>query len=225
MHTEISYVNNKVKIMETSIADLRLETETIRNKMSDVETHCETLSSHNEALKKENKLLNNKIEETVFSLKIKERDINDLEQYTRRNSVRVYGIHDTNKRESADETTEKVLNMLRNELGIALQPRDIDISHRIGRYRDDGNRVIICKFASRMDKIHVIRNRRKLKGKSIVIREDLTRKNQQVLEKVSQVQNVKAAWSEEGRIIAMLNDDSTVTVNITTDLSRPLARK
>ena len=219
---EVSYITNKVKVLENSIIDLRTETDTIRNEMSDLDVRCETLSGHNQALKTENNNLHDRIKEANYSLKIKEKEINDLEQYTRRNSIRIYGINDTNARETAEETTEKVIAMMGNELGINLEHRDIDIAHRIGRYQQDGNRVTICKFVSRFHKLQAVRLRRRLKGKAFVIREDLTRKNAKLLESLTDVANVKSAWSEEGRIIALLENDNTVTVTIATDLSKPL---
>ena len=57
-----------------------------------------------------------------------------------------------------------------------------------------------------------------LKGSSYVIREDLTHINAKLLEDVSGHEKVKAAWSDEGRIVALLNDNRKFGVARLSDL-------
>ena len=48
---------------------------------------------------------------------------------------------------------------------------------------------------------------RKLKGSSIIVREDLTRINQQLLMSVRNHRLVKSAWSLDGRVYALVSKD------------------
>ena len=154
--------------------------------------------------------------------------LNDLEQYTRRNNIRIYGLNDRDKDESAQETTYAVLNFLREKLEIGLKPGDIDIAHRIGRFQSNWNRIVICCFVSRTQRNEVMKKRSALKGTQFVIKEDLTRRNAKLLEKTSELENVQSVWSDQGKIIALLKNGTqtgkknTMVVTLSTDLSKPL---
>lgn len=148
--------------------------------------------------------------------------INDLEQYTRRNSVRIYGIDDQNNRETPAETTSKIIQMFNNNLEIQVKEYDIDIAHRLGPFKSDANRPNICKFLSRTLRTEVIRARRKLKGTRIIIKDDLTLKNQKLLQEAAAVGNVQSAWSDNGRIIVLLETGKKVVVDLKMDLTEPI---
>ena len=45
----------------------------------------------------------------MYGRKVNEMKNNDLEQYTRRNSVRIYGLEDPKNKEEPDETAVKVI--------------------------------------------------------------------------------------------------------------------
>ena len=47
-----------------------------------------------------------------------------------------------------------------------------------------------------------MKNRRKLKGSGIVVAEDLTKQNGELLHKTSKHKKVNSAWSMDGRIFA-----------------------
>ena len=163
--------------------------------------------------------------EAKFAIKVNESHVNDLAQYSRRNNIRIYGINDRKKNETAEETTSLVIKFLKDKLDIDAHVRDIDIAHRLGQFREDGNRVIICRFMSRTLRNDVMKNRKMLKGSAMVIREDLTFKNAKLLEEASAVSNVKAAWSDQGKVLVLLDSDKKMQVILDTDLKNPLAPK
>ena len=84
-----------------------------------------------------------------YGLKCREIQHNDLEQYTRSNNIRIYGIDDRNKDETAEETTGIVIKFCSDKLGIDLRDKDIDIAHRLEKFQTDGNRPVICRFVTR----------------------------------------------------------------------------
>jgi len=61
-------------------------------------------------------------------------------------------------------TIKLVLKVLIDKLNICLSTADKDITHTVGRFLTDGNRQIVCKYASRFTKHEVIKVRRLLKG-------------------------------------------------------------
>lgn len=210
VRTEVAELSRKVKTME-SIAD------TLRNNVSDVENDIFKLKEENSNLIKDNESMKEMLIERETQLKILNEKSNNLEQYTRRNSVRVYGITDK-KNETPDETAIRVIKLAKDKLNISLQQTDIDVAHRMGRHNNDGNRPIICKFVRRYVKTEVMKVRRKLKGSAIVIREDLTHENAKLLENTSAHDKVQAAWSDEGKIVALLKNNKKIVVDRRTNL-------
>ena len=106
-------------------------------------------------------------------------------------------------------------------LKVDLSVDDIERSHRVGTpgelpsesdadTPDDQSapikayRGIIVKFKSYRKRQEIIRNRRKLKGHKRAIVEDLTVRNQKLLANARSHPQVEAAWSSDGRIIALL---------------------
>lgn len=70
-----------------------------------------------------------------------ERKIEALEAYSRRNCLTISGIPE----EVNEETDQLVLDVAKST-GVMLSPDDIDVSHRVGRPKDNRPRNIIVKF-------------------------------------------------------------------------------
>jgi hypothetical protein len=87
---------------------------------------------------------NRKINNNHDRVRYNEHQVNELEQYTRRNSIRINGMDDTNKNETPEDTEQKVLTFLKDKLDTDLDPKDIDIAHIIRKFIVDGNRPVIC---------------------------------------------------------------------------------
>lgn len=123
------------------------------------------------------------------------------EQYSRVNSIRIFGIV-----EQDDENTANVVRAVCEEkLGVKLSPGAIDIAHRTKK-KGTANRPIIVKFASRMDKKMVLSNKKKLKGTRISVREDLTWKRVQRLRKLMDKFGGKNCWSSDGNLLVRTGD-------------------
>lgn len=225
-HQELEKVNERVQSVEQSNRQVQQEVEEVKNQLSDLDSTVEVMQSKNKKLEEENKELQEEITRMKYIQKKQEIQTNDLEQYTRKNNIRIYGLDDRDKNETAQETTYVVLNFLRNKLDINMKPSDIDTAHRLGKFQENGNRLVICRFVSRLQRMEVMSRRKTLKGTNFVIREDLTLKNAKLLECVSNVSNVKSAWSDQGKIIAELDTKSkkkeTVVVTLKTNLELPL---
>ena len=104
--------------------------------------------------------------------------MDDLEQYSRRSSVRISGI-----KEEASEDLFKVVMDLSNDIKANISPRDIDRLHRVGRQsRGSGTetatrpRDIIVKFTNSSARLAVLKCRKTLRDRkaSVYINEDLT---------------------------------------------------
>ncbi|KAK9732112.1 hypothetical protein QE152_g13085 [Popillia japonica] len=86
--------------------------------------------------------------------------IDNMEQYTRRNSVRIFGIPEKN-----DENIQAiVLNLCKDKLNVDLTAPSIDRVHRTGPWRtQEKKRGIILKLTNHWYKDILLRNRYKLK--------------------------------------------------------------
>ena len=96
----------------------------------------------------------------------------DLEDRSRRNNLRIYGIEETNNEtwEKCEEHVEKVFN---EKLGLA--NIRVERAHRVRRTKGDKSkkpRAIVCNLLSFKEKKSVLKNANKLKGTNIFIDED-----------------------------------------------------
>ena len=111
----------------------------------------------------------------------------NMEQYSRRNSIQMFGIPETEQDSSAaEDTTSLVCQTLTNKLGISVSPIDIDVSHRIGRIGGERPRPIIIKFVRREKRLEALRNRKKLVGTSVAIDVDLTKERANFLRRAKE---------------------------------------
>ncbi|KAH3772919.1 hypothetical protein DPMN_174266 [Dreissena polymorpha] len=62
---------------------------------------------------------------------------NDLEQYGRRNSIRITGLSNDSDQQSSMAVADETVLMLNDKLGIQLETKDIDIAYRLGKYAEN----------------------------------------------------------------------------------------
>ena len=144
--------------------------------------------------------------------------INDLEQYSRKNNLRVFGIPDKDRKESSSVSEQLVLKLFKEKLGINwINPSDIEIAHRTGRFSENSSRAIIVKLVSRKTKTEIIMKRTKLKGKGISISEDLTVENVRRLKKLNDLDVCTQSWSHGGKLFCKNANDVKIEV-LSTDI-------
>ena len=133
------------------------------------------------------------------SEKAHEASLNDLEQYGRRNSVRITGLLNDTENQTSNAVAEQSANLINQKLGIRIEYRDIDVAHRLGKYIHNKNRPVIVKFVRRQTKIDIMKRAKLLKGTGIFINEDLTKKNAEVLAslRLKEPTLIDRAWSYE----------------------------
>lgn len=153
-------------------------------KLSELETQLKICKAENVTLKKD-----------------LEEKLDELEQYQRRNNIRIYGLE-----ERAGENTDQLVLKVAADIGADISLSDIDRSHRLGAPRmSTGNRKprpIICKLVSYAKRREIFTKKRQLRGTGITIREDLTSAKLQLLSAVSNKYGIKNVWSIDGTIIA-----------------------
>ena len=133
------------------------------------------------------------------------KEIDDLEQYSRRNYLLLHGVVETN----AECTDDIIIKTCAEELGIDVKQEDLDRSHRLGKVKRNGNkpRAIIVKFARYAVRNKVFSNKQNLKGKKLLITESLTVYRMKLLDEARQKYGVRNVWTYDGRVMYKANND------------------
>ena len=200
--------------VQKEMQKLQAQLEIVEGRVLELETDLKSKTALITSLQKQREIDANDI------TKLK-RDMNDAEQYSRRNCLRLYGIPEN----STEDTDQVMLDLAAEKLKIKLQRHEIDRSHRVGALRSTSRsgtetrpspRPIIVKFTTYRTRNMVLRNRRQLKGSRIGIEEDLTAANRILLNKAKEeVKNndkLSAAWSSDGRVIVLVKSTNGSTV-------------
>ena len=195
-----------------------------------VKESTDTLSTEIQALRAENTNLhaeNVRLRADVESLSTRvarvESENDALEQYTRRNSIRISGIPETDS-----ENTDEIVFKIADKLNVHIGSSDIDRSHRIGNPKTGGrHRDIIVKFATYNARQRIYHKRVELRNsedkdtKSIFINEDLTKKRSKLLfdaRTLSRVGKLKSAHSSDGKIFVRDNSDDRYLIKSDADI-------
>ena len=197
----------KVKQTEPNLGDIieeikRLEqsfTNTIREELEKVKNELQSARVENEVLREE-------VEAMRSVIKNNEKKNNDLEQYIRRNNVRVFGVRDSVWEKEGDTET-KIMELINKKLKVNIFSTNIEAVHRIGRHKNGYNRPIIVRFISRKDATRCLSNRRLLKGSGVVLVEDLTATNARWYGTIRNHPGVVNAWTKNGTTFYKRKDE------------------
>nr|KAG5705870.1 hypothetical protein BaRGS_030760 [Batillaria attramentaria] len=151
------------------------------------------LQNKNDQLTEQNRELNAKVGSLEKVGHLEERT-DDVEGRSRRSNLLFYGIPQTNKNETWQESVDTVKSVLKEKLGVE-DNIQFDRVHRLqGGAGSSSSPSIIAKFAFYKDKEHVLRNKQKLKGSDIFVGEDYTKRVRDIRKKLSShLRSAKAA--------------------------------
>lgn len=168
-------------------------------------------------------------EVTSLAEKVKELDdrlgdrTDELEQYQRRNNLRVFGVEEV----SGENTDLIVRELCREQLGVDLPPSAICRSHRVGRQPQPGPdgkqraRPIIVRFTSYQVRREVYGAKKRLKGSGVTVREDLTARRMEVLRRATATHGVRSTWSQDGRVLWIDKNGKKGVATRLADLAHP----
>lgn len=197
-----------------------------------VQEALHTLNQEVSCLKEENQRLSKSNDDLAKRLTQAEQDNDSLEQYSRRNSIRVSGVP-----EVASEDTDDVIINIAQSLDVQINRSDIDRSHRVGKIDDRGgsdratggsrrHRDIIVKFATYNARQRLYRKRKDLRDnedtRHLYINEDLTRLRSKVLfdaRCLVRTGKIKAAYASDGKIFVRDNGEHRHLIKTFSDLS------
>lgn len=186
--------------LKYDMAELKDENETLKTKLAQVEHAARGANCHADL--------------SWYNSCVALEKNDELEQHGRANSVRLYGVPDTDKRESHNATVDHIVDICCDKLGLNIAQYDIDIAHRLGVFDPTGKkpRGIICKFVRRTDKIDLLKAKSKIQS-GISVYEDLTPIKRELLNKTKLKAGKKNAWSFNGNIMRALPDGKIIRVD------------
>ncbi|XP_065643827.1 uncharacterized protein LOC136075231 [Hydra vulgaris] len=133
-----------------------------------IQANDDIISGKLELLKKKTKEINNKIKDNSEITKIKSK-LREIEDRSRRNNLRIDGLKES-ENENWNETELKVQKFFEDLLG--LKNIKIERAHRTGIRDSKKIRTVVIKLLNYKDKVAILKNVQKLKGKKIYVNED-----------------------------------------------------
>ena len=202
---ENNKLSNEVGELKSSLRRLESELLATKTVLSDVQTTNKELRIELDAAKRKISLQRDEIDELYDGL-------DDLEQYSRKNSLEIVGIP-----ESIRENEGAVLKIA-NALNVQVKPEDMDICHRVKRKKSC---PIIVRFVSHKVKSSLYKQRVRLKNvrfadifpnataadrvqaNKIFINENLTASRRELLGKANarkEVLSLLGVWTIDGKV-------------------------
>ena len=201
---EISDVKEQLKDINdefiSKLADVVARTDIIDVKVQGQEIEHEALKREMENLKRLN-------EKLINDVRIAGKQMDELEQYSRRNCLIFKGIKE-DPDPGREETDEIILNICNHKLGIHITSACLDRTHRLVRRNsfelsEPKPRPIIVKFTNYHDWSDVFRNKSNLKQSGIVIYEHATSRRLSLLNGAKEILHGRNAWSVNGKVFAV----------------------
>ena len=139
-----------------------------------------------------------------------EEKTDELEQYSRRNTIRIRGIPEAPN----EDTDALVKDVAAKKLDVQLTKHDFVRSHRVGRKSETQHtpRDVIVRFTTHNTKVAVMRNAaRKLKGTNIFVNEDLTKVRSTIAweaRRLKRESKVADTWTRDGIVFVKVGENS-----------------
>ena len=207
----VSSFIEQLSVVQSTLHDLRVENESLRK---DVDTLKEVMEKQKD-----------EINDLKGVTKMQRDTLLELQQRSRIDSLKIYGLKEEggDGGESADLTEKVVRDFCDRKLGVYVKSTDISVAHRL-QASDQGNRhrTVIVKFTRRTVKMEILRARRKLKGSSVVIAEDLTSTNMRLFHSMREHVGKKNVWTWDGKVLVKIG---AVTKRVTVDNEAEIIRE
>ena len=235
-----STVNQAINQIKLTVVDEMIKS---NNELKEMVTQqSETIKAQKVVIEDQKQLLAEKAEKIenlefnvdylmaeVDSMKIQ---MNNLEQYGRRNSIRINNFKVPAPPADELELTKHVVSFLNKRILHDTKPsdlRDVERCHFVGKAVFGRSRQIIVKFCHYQDKKRVFAGKSKLKGHpaKIFLTEDLTSVNHSVVKSLLPLKkndSIDSFWTSNGQIYVKKDSTSApVKVSSTDDLNSRLS--
>ncbi|XP_055959460.1 uncharacterized protein LOC130014375 [Patella vulgata] len=215
--TLLSYVKDQFLVFDERLSEVELTQRSIGLDVDNFHERFEQMEASMKAKESECKSLANKLN-------------NNLEQYTRKAHLRVFGVKETPNEDCVKIVSKLIKDKVKIDKSIS-----IEAAHRVGPLpnvsSDDTTpktvkpRGIIVRFMRRDERQLVVSNRRKLAKSGVSIVEDMTVENIRLLDKLQKHPLVKSSWFSNGKVKAQGHNNNVCRVELVPELDDQLIRK
>ncbi|XP_077501509.1 uncharacterized protein LOC144112558 [Amblyomma americanum] len=221
MLAEVLTIKEKLETLETikiTVDDIEKSVELMSTKYDEVIARMEKQSADISDLGKRVEKLETKLKEG--EIKQLKREVNNLEQYSRRQNLEIHGLQKHN-----NENLLEKLNLLANDLDLPpLSESDVEAIHRLPTRKDENNvdkvAPVLVRFASRVVRDKWLAKKKELRDadSKIFLNENLTTHNKKLLwlmKTKATEKEYKFAWVKNGKLFVRRNARDKI-INITT---------
>lgn len=216
------------KIFQTSLDEALKKLDTLSHAFESLQQDLKRRSDQVDHLTKQNADLKTQVHNQTLH-------IEQLEAYNRQENLIVQGlpvgyaqavsgasaVNEEEVAEHSADTEVKFLKLCEKQLGLAIQPSDISICHRLPKSQKQRFPPVIVRFTNRKARTAVLQARKKLRGVDsnappVYINEHLTRSaatlfaNARKLVKDSKLNRV---WTKNGRVLVKTLDGQASYIN------------
>lgn len=160
-----------------------------------------------------------KINKLQVSVRNVEYTSDSLAQYSRRENLRLSGVAEP---EAENETLTDTIIDIAKEVKVQMNASDISDVHRLGKKTPGKNRQIIVRCVSRAVRNQLLVARKELKNseryKNVYISEDLTQLRFKLFQMIRKLDDVKSAYTRDGKIHCVLKNGGKFIVESPDDL-------
>lgn len=143
------------------------------------------------------------------------------EQYSRKKNIKIHFLPET----KGENLESDFRNVIKQNANVDIQQADIVAIHRIPG-KQGFPRPVIVKFLRMEAKIAVLRKRKELKEKlEIRIGDDITGKNQELLNRLNQHEYITSAWYFNGHVYGTDTNGERYRFNIFDNIHQKLTGK
>ena len=141
---------------------------------------------------------------------------NENEQYSRRNNLRIFGLHQSDQNE---DSISIVNAFITDKLKITnIKKEEIAAAHRLGQYRQNTPPPMIVRFHTRDSRMTVLKSRKSLKGTPYVVTEDLTKQNVNLLNRARTHPRIDSVWSWNWKCWALGKNGNKIRLTLFCDI-------
>lgn len=154
-------------------------------------------------LEEENQSIVRKLQQQEETIKSLVNHQKKQEQMGRSTNLRIYGVPEPSGPENLSKT---MLAIFTTTMHLELDERSIEFCYRLNKKETHKSRPVLVKFSSNYYKNVVYKNKRSLKSTNIIIREDLTREQLNIVtEAVKKINGSGVVWTNYGQVYVKLN--------------------
>ena len=213
IQTSVSNILEENLLFKEELKELRSAYKSQKRELDELKTSMAVTVKANMALKADLASTKERLVKEMEETDLLKEEIDDLEQYTRKNSLEIHGVP-----EDAYTSTEDVVTKLGEVLEVPISSEDIEISHKL----KTRSKAIIVKFLNHKVKSKLYKCRVKLKHVKpadvfpsasysvaidreprLFINENLTAYRRDIMKKANGMrrdQLIQSAWTLDGKV-------------------------